>query len=109
MSHGSSLLLSKLHLFLYPSQHLLPHYYDPHVYVFAHATLKIFDQTSLRHTLYSIRVRLAQQGLDVPAPGPQDRQCRIVSIAIPRDLVAVHSLLDLPASDGKVVVFRLYS
>lgn len=58
MSHGSSLMLSKLHLFLYPSQHLLPHYYDPHVYVFAHATLKLFDQPSLRHTLYSIRFDL---------------------------------------------------
>ena len=58
ISHGSPLQLSKLHLFLYPSQHLLPDYYDPHVYVFAHATLKIFDQPSLRHSLYSIRVRL---------------------------------------------------
>lgn len=56
MSHGSSLQIPKLHLFLYPSQHLLPHYYDPHVYVFTHATLKIFDQPSLRHSLYSIRV-----------------------------------------------------
>ncbi|KAL8424287.1 hypothetical protein Efla_002905 [Eimeria flavescens] len=58
MSHGSSLMLSKLHLFLYPSQHLLPDYYDPHVYVFAHATLKLFDQPALRHTLYSIRFDL---------------------------------------------------
>ncbi|CDJ56867.1 eukaryotic initiation factor-2B gamma subunit, putative [Eimeria maxima] len=58
ISHGSPLQLSKLHLFLYPSQHLLPDYYDPHVYVFAHATLKIFDQPSLRHSLYSIRFDL---------------------------------------------------
>ncbi|CDJ39527.1 eukaryotic initiation factor-2B gamma subunit, putative [Eimeria tenella] len=58
MSHGSSLQIPKLHLFLYPSQHLLPHYYDPHVYVFTHATLKIFDQPSLRHSLYSIRFDL---------------------------------------------------
>ncbi|KAL8270470.1 hypothetical protein Esti_005617 [Eimeria stiedai] len=58
MSHGSSLMLSKLHLFLYPSQHLLPDYYDPHVYVFAHATLKLFDQPALRHTLYSVRFDL---------------------------------------------------
>ncbi|CDI74873.1 eukaryotic initiation factor-2B gamma subunit, putative [Eimeria praecox] len=58
ISHGSSLQLSKLHLFLHPSQHLLPDYYDPHVYVFAHATLKIFDQPSLRHSLYSIRFDL---------------------------------------------------
>ncbi|CDJ30201.1 eukaryotic initiation factor-2B gamma subunit, putative [Eimeria mitis] len=58
ISHGSSLQLSKLHLFLHPSQHLLPDFYDPHVYVFAHATLKIFDQPSLRHSLYSIRFDL---------------------------------------------------
>ncbi|OEH73671.1 eukaryotic initiation factor-2b gamma [Cyclospora cayetanensis] len=58
MIHGSSLQVSKLHLFLYPSQHLLPEYYDPHVYVFAHATLKILDQPSLRHSLYSIRFDL---------------------------------------------------
>ncbi|CDI77148.1 eukaryotic initiation factor-2B gamma subunit, putative [Eimeria acervulina] len=58
ISHGSSLQLPKLHLFLHPSQHLLPDYYDPHVYVFAHATLKIFDQPSLRHSLYSIRFDL---------------------------------------------------
>lgn len=64
ISHGSSLQLPKLHLFLHPSQHLLPDYYDPHVYVFAHATLKIFDQPSLRHSLYSIRVscRIVGQG-----------------------------------------------
>ena len=68
MSHGSSLQLSKLHLFLHPSQHLLAHYYDPHVYVFAHATLKIFDQPTLRHTLYSIRVGLAEQGKHLHSP-----------------------------------------
>ncbi|PFH34896.1 putative eukaryotic initiation factor-2B, gamma subunit [Besnoitia besnoiti] len=58
ISHGAQLAIPKLSLFYYPSVFVKANLYDPHVYLFKLAALKILEDPKLRDSLTSLRFDL---------------------------------------------------
>ncbi|PHJ24926.1 eukaryotic initiation factor-2b gamma [Cystoisospora suis] len=52
---GAKLCIPKLSLFYHPSLVVQSNLYDPHIYLFKHATLRILQNSKLRNSLTSIR------------------------------------------------------